>query len=321
MKYPHDYQIEADFDLLSTCNFRCSYCFVPLEQLGAKIVRFATNLEWQRAFDGSGKTWLIHITGGEPFVYPEFVNLCDLLTRRHYLSINSNLAHRSVDDFAATIDPAKVHFINASLHYTERQAKGGLDSFVRRIHKLQDAHFPVFVSLVMTPEMIRLFDQIASDLESNAVFVIPKIMYGAYKGRLYPRSYSSEERLMLRRSLSKAAMHYTPTLSTLAERPTIDMFADDDLLDGNDDFTGRLCGSGHSFVAINKDGTLVRCGSGQHLGNLLTGDLQLLSRPVPCDSAYCHYFCRKFTAAPFAAESEGDHKSDAAPARMLPVIP
>src|SRR6476619_762876 len=119
------YDVEADFVLLTTCTFRCSYCFIPVEDLSIKLRVHATNEAWQNAFDRTGKRWLIHLTGGEPFIYPDFVDLCARLTRSHYLSINSNLAHPSVDDFAKTIDPTRIHFINAALHLEERERKNG----------------------------------------------------------------------------------------------------------------------------------------------------------------------------------------------------
>ena len=75
----HD--VEADFFLLPTCNFRCRYCFVPAAALGAKIQPFGTAEQWAQGFAATGRRWLLHITGGEPFVYPQFVPLCRALTR------------------------------------------------------------------------------------------------------------------------------------------------------------------------------------------------------------------------------------------------
>src|SRR6476619_7665059 len=99
------YDVEADFVLLTTCNFRCNYCFIPVADLSIKLRVHATNEAWQEAFDATGKRWLIHLTGGEPFVYPNFVDLCARLSQRHFISINSNLAHASVERFASEIDP------------------------------------------------------------------------------------------------------------------------------------------------------------------------------------------------------------------------
>src|SRR6188768_467149 len=107
------YDVEADWVLLTTCNFRCTYCFVPLPALATKLTTYGTNGQWTEGFDATGKTWLLHMTGGEPSIYPGFVDLCDQLTRLHYLSINSNLSHRCIETFAERINPERVHFINA----------------------------------------------------------------------------------------------------------------------------------------------------------------------------------------------------------------
>jgi MoaA/NifB/PqqE/SkfB family radical SAM enzyme len=102
-----EYEVEADWILLRTCNFRCDYCFVPVSARAAKITSYGTHTEWAEGFATTGKTWLLHITGGEPSLYPGFVELCEHLARDHYLSINSNLSHRCIDAFAERIDPKR----------------------------------------------------------------------------------------------------------------------------------------------------------------------------------------------------------------------
>ena len=105
-----DYQIEADWQLLNTCNYRCDYCFFPGEILGEKLVTYADADEWVKAFQTSGLRWLVHLTGGEPSIYPDFVRLCELLTREHFISINSNMTNSSWADFATRIDPRSREF-------------------------------------------------------------------------------------------------------------------------------------------------------------------------------------------------------------------
>ena len=97
--------------------------FLLPKSRSAKIQVHASAEEWAEGFDSTGKTWLLHINGGEPSIYPGFINLCSSLSRNHYLSINSNLSGNCVEAFAETIDPKRVHFINAALHYVEREKK------------------------------------------------------------------------------------------------------------------------------------------------------------------------------------------------------
>jgi len=293
------YDVEADWTLLTTCNFRCDYCFVPLPALAAKLTVHGTSAQWTEAFDATGKTWLLHITGGEPSIYPGFVDLCERLSRNHYLSINSNLSHASMDTFAERIDPERVHFINAAVHYDERSQRSALDPFFARVQKLRARRFSVLVSSVMTPDVVRNFPEVSAYFESRGISVIPKVMRERFHGRIYPGAYTAEEKFLIRRYLEKARQNYAPVTLAMAEAATIDMLADDRLLDRPKIYHGKLCGSGHNFVRIEPDGTVIRCGSGTQLGNVLDRDLALLDAPKPCDSLYCPYFCEKYTSPPF----------------------
>lgn len=293
------YDIEADWMILTTCNFRCAYCFVPLPALEAKRTTYGVNAQWADGFAATGKRWLLHITGGEPSIYPGFVDLCEQLTRNHYVSINSNLSHRSMDTFAETINPERVHFINAAVHYDERPKPTALDAFITRALKLRTHRFQVLVSSVMTPAMLRNYPAISAYFESQGLSLIPKVMRERFEGKIYPGAYSMEEKSLIREYLVKAQQNYAFATSGIGEIPTINMLADDGLLDSPRIYRGKLCGSGHNFVRIEPDGSVIRCGSGMRLGNILLRNVALLDSPKPCDSFYCPYFCEKYTTPPF----------------------
>jgi MoaA/NifB/PqqE/SkfB family radical SAM enzyme len=293
------YDVEADWELLTTCNFRCAYCFVPPAALAAKLTTYGTNTQWVEGFAATAKTWLLHITGGEPSIYPGFVDLCDKLSRLHYLSINSNLSHRSMETFADRINPERVHFINAALHYNERLHRASLDNFVTRVQKLRRHRFHVLVSSVMTPLLVKKYPEISACFEAQGLSLIPKVLSGRFQGKIYPCAYSQEERSLIREYLEKARQNHASVTAAMGETPTINMFADDRLLDNPRIYHGKLCGSGHNFVRIESDGAVIRCGSGMQLGNILQKSVVLLNASKPCDSFYCPYFCAKYTAPPF----------------------
>lgn len=303
MRLPYD--VEADFFLLTTCNFRCAYCFLRPEQLGAKIVCHASNEQWRAAFDATQKTWMIHITGGEPFLYPRFTDFCSSLSTNHYLSINSNLGHRSVNEFATRIDPSRVHYINAALHQSERTCGARLGDFISRVQVLRRFHFAVMVSVVMTPAMIATYPALSAHLESYGLSPLPKVMYGYFDGRIYPAAYSHEEQSRLRDYIAVAKERNSELAASMVEAPTIDLFSEHVMLDARRRYRGRLCGSGYNFVSITSNGTVLRCGSGRRLGNILAGDLEFLAAPAPCDAEYCLYFCNKYTSDPFHVGTTG----------------
>jgi len=101
---------------------------------------------------------LLHLTGGEPSIYPDFPELCDLLSQDHYLSVNSNLTHPSINSFAERVHPSRVHYVNAGLHPTERSRHSGYSQFIRHADLLRKKGFPLFVSLVATPDVLARFE-------------------------------------------------------------------------------------------------------------------------------------------------------------------
>jgi len=291
-----EYNVEADFMLLNTCNFRCTYCFSSPATLGAKVRTYATSNQWREGFDATGKTWLIHITGGEPSIYPGFVELCKQLAVHHYLSINSNLSHHSIDDFVEKIDPGRVHFVHASVHYEERQKRKGVGIFIDRIHKLHKAKFNVLVSVVMTPKAVETFPVVFKYFDSHGVPLIPKVMRGKFKGKVYPAAYSNGEKTIILEYLIEAQQKHAKVIEKMAEPPTIDMFSDSRFLNSSMDYKGKMCGSGFNFVVILPDGTVRRCQSKRRLGNILLKNVVLMNAPKPCDTSYCPYFCEKYTS-------------------------
>lgn len=290
----HD--IEADWLIFSTCNYRCDYCFLSDKALGAKVEVKASPAEWRAAFDRTGKIWQLHITGGEPTHYPDFVELCAALTGRHTLSLNSNLTGPAILDFAERIDPARVSFINAGLHPAERARRNGLEVFLRHAGALKRRGFPLMVTVVATPEVLHRFDELAAQLSPIGEVPFPKMMTGKQERGVYPESYTEEERALFRRH-SLAAERASPLYAPGRARPSIDPPLGRDRLDRTPDYRGQLCTAGQEFVMIRPDGEVHRCGRGTPMGNLLQGTVRFKTKAKPCDRGHCFYFCEKFTAS------------------------
>ena len=292
------YDVEADWILLLTCNFRCQYCTFPAPALTSKIKIHGTVTQWEEGFQATGKTWLLHITGGEPTLYPGFVDLCYALTRKHYLSINSNLSNDCIKTFSQRINPERVHYINAAIHLEERQKHNSLNIFIEHVYALLDAKFNVLTSLIMTPYVVDNLSTIYEHLEANGLFAIPKVIRGPYAGKNYPISYSAEQRHIIYNYIIKARQVYDSLLTSLSEPPTINMFHDDLFLSGLKDYRGRLCAAGYRFVRITPEGSVGRCESSRVFGNILSKDVRLLDAPELCDTCYCPYFCEKYSVQP-----------------------
>lgn len=299
------YDIEADWQLLNTCNYRCPYCFFTGDTLGEKLRKFASPGDWQSAFDATGKVWLLHLTGGEPSAYPEIVELCEALTQRHYISLNSNLTNSSLARFADRIDPARVRFINAGLHIEERTRRAGGAVFVRHAGLLKEKGFPLLVSLVATPQALARFSESVELLRPVGLMPIPKLLRGWHNGRRYPDAYTDVDRRRFTFFAEAAKKFYAPIIDDMPERPSIDMFVDAKYTRQEPRFHGQSCDAGRSFVSIQPNGDVYRCAVSDklRLGNLLDRTFKPKSGPEPCNATYCFYFCLKYVAKASAAET------------------
>jgi MoaA/NifB/PqqE/SkfB family radical SAM enzyme len=289
------YEVEGDWILFSTCNYRCAYCFWDESALGAKISPIASVDRLASFFDRTGLTWLLHLTGGEPFIYPDFARLCSLLTERHFISINTNADSPHVKSFVDTVDPRRVDFVNCGVHERQRVAHRGESRFVHNVRLLREAGFDAFVTCVLSPDLFDLFPQLWQRYFDEGVVVIPKAFRGMYLDRRYPGAYTEAERDLFREYTARAAEHYTDQFARRYEPPTVNPFMDEHLLLHDlPDYRGDLCEAGRSFARIVPDGTIRRCGPDEVIGNILEDRFDRGDGPSPCTTLECPYFCEKY---------------------------
>jgi len=286
------YDIEADWQLLNTCNYRCTYCFFSSDILGEKLKTCAAAHRWGDAIDSTSLTWLLHMTGGEPSAYQDFVELCARLTARHFISLNSNMTNRAWEDFSRSIDPSRVAFVNAGLHLEERERRKEISSYLRNIEALSSRGFLVLPSLVATPTALHRFEEAIELLRPLALFPVPKAIRGAHEGNWYPYGYSAADRKLFLTYSNAAKSFYRDKLKEL---PTIDVFHDDAILYGEPTFKGLWCEAGHKLVKIEPNGDVYRCSPDSGvIGNLLDGTFKRDDGPSRCETSYCYYFCQKY---------------------------
>lgn len=296
---PRTYDIEADWTLMTTCNFRCEYCFFGDRHLGAKINPPGTPRKLASFFDRSGLRWHLHLTGGEPFHYPDFLELCERLTRKHVISVNSNVDSPKVLQFAERINPDQVDFINCAVHLQQRTHRNRLPQFVEHVTALRTSGFDAYVTSVMYPEVFPLFLAHWDALASAGVMPWPKAFRGTYAGKSYPASYTDEERALMVEYSKRAEAFYADQFSLRDERPTIDPVVDREVfLKGIPDFTNRQCAAGHELVSIDARGRIYRCGNNTRLGSIVSGDFQRMPPLTPCADHFCPYYCTKYSIAP-----------------------
>jgi MoaA/NifB/PqqE/SkfB family radical SAM enzyme len=258
------------------CNFNCEYCYVrhfkkdePGHGVETDVKAFkSNNIDWQE----------ISMSGGEPFIYPQFVELCKELTKFSKIIVTTNCSTKNVFDFADKIDPKKVTEIHCSVHIGQRP-KNKYDDMIDKILYLRNKGFHVFISQVIHPRLLEEYKKTFEYFKSKGnILITPKVMEGIWHLKEYPNAYKDfEKRTMLK--YAEAAIEQ-PSHNKIHRYAT--------MVDGQLDWKNRLCLAGFSNMQIQYNGDAYRChGDRRLLGNLYEGTIKLDAEPRICTKDLC----------------------------------
>jgi len=154
--------INGSIELLPLCNMNCDMCYVRLSRSEMEAQgRLRTADEWISIASQMQKAGVLFLllTGGEPFLYPEFRSLYQrLLKLGMILTINTNgtLITEELAQFLAKNKPRR---INITLYGADDEAyrtlchyPGGFTKTVQGIHLLKKYGIDVKVSCSVTPD-------------------------------------------------------------------------------------------------------------------------------------------------------------------------
>jgi MoaA/NifB/PqqE/SkfB family radical SAM enzyme len=249
------------------CNFSCNYC----GHYNRKPIPPKYDINHiAKSFDVFGDCGHIIITGGEPFLYPDFVKLCKLLTEKHYLSINTNLSQASVKDFAEQINPEKIIMINAGIHYDYRMDIGiGLEEYLDFYINLFEKGFNIVGSYVIHPT------KITEDIENinklkrmGVVNISAKTFSGKYNGYSYPGAYTKNEL-----ELVSSYMQHGLDMQEFLKYTSFENF---------------YCEAGKNFFSIEHNGDALRCNTDRKFyGNIFNGTFKASANVEKCEEKFC----------------------------------
>lgn len=276
----------ANWNLNRFCNFNCDYCYCSLNERKDVLRKGEGDInKIINGFNRTRKIWLIHMSGGEPFLHPNFVGLCEKLTKKHYISINTNLS-LNIDKFCKEIKPEKVEFIHCSLHLNQRKKPEQIDDFIKKVKKLEKSGFNVYITQVMTSEIIKNFGKIFNFFLKKGIIIRPKIMRGDYKTKGYPQGYTKKQREVLNK--------YFNIIKELDKKNKIkkghiNPDLDKKFMFGYLSWKGKNCLMGKSGFFIKQAGSIYRCPNKDlYLGNIYEGSFRPLKKPTKCNAEVCN---------------------------------
>lgn len=191
--YFKDYYYDAwiHWNATSVCNYNCEYCFGHIDETNEvepiKISRLINTL------NKTGKIFRISFTGGEPFLIPNFIEASRAISEKHFLSLNTNLIHEHVKEFANTIDPMRVIRVHASFHFEQLREKGETHRYIGHYQELEFKGFPMRAEAVAYPEYAPLAEELRKYLLEHDIVLHFGPFLGTYKNRKYPESYTNKE--------------------------------------------------------------------------------------------------------------------------------
>ncbi len=302
--------IEIKWHVNYRCNFRCTYCFSrPKWKKSWKLWDIDKIVD---GFNRLGLTCHIFLTGGEPFLFPNFIDLCKKLTKRHIISIVTNLSHKDVNRFIEEIDPGRVRFIICNIHLQERLRLNLMEDYIKKYNLLKDKGFFLVADYVTYPPLIKRLARDYEFFKSKGIIVRIKIYRGPFlkfsilkHPRLrrlknyftlkYPEAYTAREKAIIHKhideSLGDQEMGIPPDAHKLGGRFP-NRILEKCYLDGVPTFKGNECTAGSEFMKMDPQGKVNICYSGKDhcLGNMFEGEIKLLDKPIICPYDVCKCF-------------------------------
>jgi len=268
-------KIHAFWHLNRNCNFKCDYCYIK------HLNKDEPGGPWQMDIDAFKATGFdfqnIHMSGGEPFIYPDFVKLCEEMTKFSNISISTNLSTNNVKTFAEKIDADKVDEIIASVHIGQRRDYKRL---LENIKYLEGKGFKVHTVQVMHPDIFTEYALKFVEFKYEGIFIQPKVLESIEWFKMYPNAYTQKQKDFILDAYWECRK-YAPHVR--------DDYLTTFMVDGELNWKGQYCWAGFDGIQIQYNGDVYRChGDKDYLGNLYVGDIKLYAYPKRCRSSVCN---------------------------------
>lgn len=265
------FKVFFTWEITYECNYHCTYCHAPKpwkpETRKTKYPGARKWIEiWERIYEYYGECEIV-ISGGEPFIYPNSMDLMIGLSKFHIIEFCTNLFF-NVEPIANNMDPKSVR-IGTSFHPQFSE----LEFFIKKINYLKDKGFEVWVNFVPWPPFFAQIKNIRNMLQENEIKIVLQPFIGQYEGRQYPQGYTDEEKKLL------------GIFNDEANIKTVDFKTTDEA-----NKRGKLCRMGQNYAFIHPDGEAERCCKDHtiNLGNIIDGTFSLLDKPLACQADECN---------------------------------
>lgn len=203
------YDFWLHWNVSQKCMMGCSYC-----EESANLPHGPVNrIDIPRliaALDRTGLVFRVSFTGGgEPFLVPNLPEACVELTKKHYVTFNTNMAERNVRKLLEQIDPARVTYVYASCHFDALKRRNLLDLFLDNCRLCRERGIPLSICEVADPALRDRVPEMRAYFEAQGFQLFFSPFCGESEGKSYPAAYTGED-LDLFTLSSTEVPFYTP---------------------------------------------------------------------------------------------------------------
>ncbi|MEM4736731.1 MAG: radical SAM protein [Nitrososphaeria archaeon] len=184
------------------CNFRCIYCWEEHRRKKKNIFgsEYIPSYRWVEVWNKL-RPGLLDITGGEPFLQPDFVELLEGLDDSISIGITTN-ASKDLTQFVQRIHPEKITSITLSFHLLQGVTS---ETLLGKCLMLKNRGFNVVVNYLAWPEQLWLIPTFKEFFEKNGI----RFHVDPYdSSHHYPYLFNRKEKEFLSSFISEDRKHF-----------------------------------------------------------------------------------------------------------------
>jgi MoaA/NifB/PqqE/SkfB family radical SAM enzyme len=247
------------------CNFSCPGCIgFSKKALNGSFVGKIDIKKLKNSLDKLNKVFNIIITGGEPLLVENIIEVLNELTEKHFIGLITNLTNPRVKEFAEVIDPKRVDFIRGSSHLLELEKQNLLKTYFNHFNLLQEKGFNIYNEEIAYPILADRAEKYKKLFHARNIELTFNAYHGKWGSKTYPEAYTSEE-------LRKFNLYSDPAIL----KPEIN------------NRKGKLCNAGYNVFVAFSDGNVTPCYQLiKSLGNIYS-NIKLNNSLVKCPWEKC----------------------------------
>lgn len=261
----------ATLEMTYSCNEQCVHCYALDKEYSKKNVVLLLE-QWKNVIDElkSMDCIIINFTGGDPFVYPYFIEvlsyarrnnfLCNIYTNGQYLYDNSDIISYLSSLGIRTIYMS-LYGSNAYVHDSVTDIKGSFQKTIDVAKKLIDKNISVVFQIMVMTINYHDYDDIIELVEKiGAEYRVGFSIINTNNGSDEPQKFFIDNSEAIKNIMIKAGNRFS--------------FMDGDMVLSNDEYDS-ICGAGETALSISPDGVVYPCVSLKYsLGRLNSKSLK-----------------------------------------------